>query len=59
MASRAPLANPPVQPQAQQPQPGPRKYDGKNGPKYDENFGGHYGEYILCALFARHFYGPL
>jgi hypothetical protein len=33
--------------QQQQPQPqggGPRKYDGKNGPKYDEQAGGHYGK---------------
>jgi hypothetical protein len=48
MASRASLPNPPVQPQ-QQPQGGPRKYDGKNGPKYDEQFGGHYGMLIACA----------
>lgn len=49
MASRTNLPNPPVQPQ-QQPQGGPRKYDGKSGPKYDEQFGGHYGACQKIAL---------
>jgi hypothetical protein len=37
-------------PQAHQQQPGPKKYDGKEGPLYDEKVNGHYGMYCEVRM---------
>jgi hypothetical protein len=29
---------------------GPKKYDGKDGPMYDEKTNGHYGEHVCGSL---------